>query len=88
MGNIIQLEDIAAALNNISWDILSMLSKTESLSYSEIKKKLNVSQDKASKEIARLEGGLLIKSKRDDIDSRLLKFSLTDNGLDIIKYRK
>lgn len=83
----IDLQDIAKILNPISWDILTMLSKTETLSYSEIRNKLKLSQEKASKEIARLEGGLLIISKRDDIDSRHLNFRLTEHGIDIFKIK-
>lgn len=83
----IALEDISKNLNSISWDILKMLSKTEFLSYSEIRNKLGISQEKTSKEIARLEGALLIGSKRDEIDQRVLKFYLTENGLKILNYK-
>lgn len=86
MGSI-PLEDIAKNLSPISWDILKMLQKSEYLSYSEIKNKIGVSQEKASKEIARLEGALLITSRRDEIDQRILKFSLTENGLEILNYK-
>lgn len=86
MGNI-SLSDVAKNLNPISWDILKMLSRTEYLSYSQIKEKIGVSQEKVSKEIARLEGALLITSKRDDIDQRVMKFSLTENGLTILNYK-
>lgn len=83
----ILLEDIAKGLNQINWDILKFLSKSEYLSYSEIKKRLGVSQDKASKEIARLEGALLLKSQRDEIDQRVVKFFITEHGLKILNYK-
>jgi len=86
MGSI-SLDDIAKNLNLISWDILKMLSKNEFLSYSQIKEKIGISQEKTSKEIARLEGALLINSRRDDIDQRVMKFSLTENGLKITEYK-
>lgn len=84
----ISLETIAKRLNPLSWDILQMLSKTEFLSYGEIREKLKVSQDKASKEIARLEGGALIDSRRDDIDQRVVKFCINEYGLQIMNYKK
>lgn len=83
----ISLEDIAKNLNSISWDILKMLSKTEAMSYSHIKNKIGVSQEKTSKEIARLEGALLIDSKRDEIDGRILNFSITEYGLNILNHK-
>ena len=88
MSDAILLKDIAQRLNSISWDILTLLYKTEELSYSEIKNKLKVSQDKASKEIARLEGALLVDSRRDDIDTRYIKFKITDNGMNIMQHRR
>lgn len=86
--NKVLLVEIANGLNAISWDILDMLNKKECMSYSEIKERLKVGQNKATKELARLEGGTLIKSKRDNIDARLLHFYLTENGIKILKYKK
>jgi len=80
----ISLEEISKRLNVLSWDILRMLNKTEYLRYSEIKTKLKVSQDKASMEIARLEGACLIESQRDEVDKRILKFKITDYGISIL----
>lgn len=85
---VIAIKEIASKLNSISWDIISMLSKAEYLSYSDIKKKLNISQNKVTKELARLEGALLIEYRRDEIDARILKFNITNYGTSIIKYRK
>lgn len=84
MESHIFLTDIAKGLNNISWDILSMLKANEKLSYGNIKDKLNISQNKVSKELARLEGALLIDSKRDEIDARVYVFTLTENGFKIL----
>lgn len=84
----ISLEIISKNLTPLSWDLLQMLSKTEFLSYGQIKKRLGVSQDKASKEIARLEGAILINSKRGDIDQRIIKFYITEYGLEIMNYKK
>ncbi|WP_031368487.1 winged helix DNA-binding protein [Clostridium botulinum] len=84
MESHIFLKDIAKGLNNISWDILSMLKANEKLSYGNIKDKLNISQNKVSKELARLEGALLIDSKRDEVDARVYVFTLTENGFKIL----
>ena len=71
----INLQDIKKNLTSLSIDILEMLKKSESLSYKQIKEQLNVGQNKASKEIARLEGALLIETKKSDIDGRENKLS-------------
>lgn len=88
MNENISIQDIAKKLNPISWDILKMLEKNEDLTYTQVKEKLSVSQEKAAKEIIRLEGGLLIESERDKIDARVLRFKLTEHGVNIIKYKK
>lgn len=87
MNDVIALKDIAKNLNSISWDILDILSKKENIKYNELKKILKISQEKAYKEIARLEGALLIFSKQDDRDKRILRFNITENGLKILNYR-
>lgn len=84
----INLEDIAKRLTPISWDILQLLSKADGLSCIDIKNKLKLSQGKYSIEIARLEGGLLVDSTRGDTDKRYSYYKPTDNGLNILKYRR
>lgn len=81
----ILLEDIKQKLNSISFDILQMLSKNETLTYSQIKDKLKVSQHKITREIARLEGALLIEGKKSEFDGREIIFNLTINGQKILK---
>lgn len=83
----ILLQDIARCLNTVSWDILDMLSKNERLSYGEIKDKLKISQNKVSKEIARLEGALLICSTRNSIDARVNNYEISKNGMNILKLK-
>lgn len=83
----ILLKDIAKSLNSVSWRILEILENEDQVSYTDIKAKLGVSQNKAAKEIARLEGALLIESKKDDIDSRVYNFKLTSNGEKILKLK-
>lgn len=87
MLDAIQIKDIAAILNTIDWDILEMLNRCEKLSYSDIKSKLNISQNKISKELARLEGALLIETKRDEVDSRMYNFSITQYGTKILDFK-
>ncbi len=83
----VSLEEIAKNLNSISWDILSLLSKKENLSLDDIKSKLNLSSMKIYKEISRLEGGVLINSKKDSQDWRRLNFNITEYGIKILKYK-
>lgn len=81
----IALKEIKENLTSISVNILEILYKNESLSYKDIVEKLKVGQNKASKEIARLEGALLIQSKKSDIDGRENKLTLTLYGQQILK---
>jgi len=81
----IKIEDIAKELNEISWDILAILSTKEALSYKEIREFTGISQEKCNKEMARLEGGLLIKSHRDAKDKRHLIFQISSVGLKAMK---
>lgn len=83
----ISLENVAEGLNSISWDILSILNKNEEISYMEIKNKLKISQEKANREIARLEGARLVKTYKDDINARVKKFRLSEYGLEILKIK-
>lgn len=80
----IPLKDVADKLNSISWDILDMLSVNEQLTYKDIRDALGGKQDKTNKEIARLEGALLIGSKKDDGDERKKIFTLSQNGKNIL----
>jgi DNA-binding MarR family transcriptional regulator len=83
----IPLEEIAKNLKSLSWDILSLLSRNESMSCSDIKAKLKLTQPKSTAEISRLEGALLIESSREDDDKRFLKYKLTEYGISVLKYR-
>lgn len=85
MDKSITLDEIKNNLPNISYNILQMLYNNESLSYKEIVEKLKVGQNKAAKEIARLEGALLIESKKSDLDGRENKLSLTVYGQQLLK---
>lgn len=85
--DIIFLKDIAHNLNSLSWDILEMLNNEEYLTYTDIKNRFKKSQEKLSKEIARLEGGLLIEFKKDSEDERTKPFTITSNGKNILKFK-
>lgn len=84
----IPLSEIARALTPLSWDILDMLQSTEYITYTMLKDRLDLrSHDKASKEIARLEGALLITVNRDQRDQRKVTISMTRYGFEILKER-
>lgn len=82
------LKDIAVKLSSVSWDIIEMLYKSKYLTYKDIRDALGGKQDKANKEIARLEGAMLIESKKDDDDERKKIFTLTEYGISILKYKE
>lgn len=81
----VSLVEIKENLNSISISILEMLSANESLTYTEIKDRLRIGQNKVTKELARLEGALLITSKKSEIDGREIKLSLSKYGHKILK---
>lgn len=83
----IRLEDVAGKLNAISWEMLELLLKQKDVSYHNLRNQLNVSQEKCSREIARLEGALLIHSDKDPKDGRILLFNITENGKEILKHK-
>jgi len=84
----IKLKDIAERLNSFSWDIMTLLVQNEQLTYTQIKKAMGGKQEKTNKELARLEGALLIESKKDGGDERRKIFYLSQNGMEIMKYKK
>ncbi|HEX9058888.1 MAG TPA: helix-turn-helix domain-containing protein [Clostridia bacterium] len=84
---VIPLKDIAQKLSPMCWEILNMLSDNDSLTYTEIKAKFGISQEKISKEISRLEGALLIEFTRDYKDERTKKFRITNYGSNIMRHK-
>lgn len=88
MQDVIFLKDVARKLSSMSWKILEILNSEECLTYTDIKSRFKLSQEKLSKEIARLEGGLLIEFKKDYQDERTKPFVITINGINILKIKK
>lgn len=85
----IPLKDILASLNESSWLILNMIADKEYVQYTDIKNILfNGKQEKTNKEIARLEGAVLIKSSEGSDDGRKKIFTLSEYGKNILKLRK
>lgn len=80
--NYISLEEISSNISSIGWDILKLLNEKE-LNFIKIKNELCLSQEKTYKELARLEGGLLILSQRDPKDQRTVIFSLSKYGKEL-----
>lgn len=83
----IPLSEIKNKLNSHSWDILEMLKKNEALTYTEVQRRLGLGQSKVSKELARLEGALLIEAEKNSIDGRVLDLKLTEYGLQILNLK-
>ncbi len=84
--NIINIESIGKALNVTSFDILKMLKERKYMRAIEIRRLLEKSQEKASKEIARLEGGLLIRLAVTN-DDRLRSYEITEYGLEVLRLK-
>ncbi|MED5052567.1 winged helix DNA-binding protein [Anoxybacillus rupiensis] len=82
----IPLEEILKNLNEISWDILDIL-KDQSLNFVDIRSRLSLSQEKAYKELARLEGACLIQSKQNTKDQRSKIYSLTPYGESVFEFK-
>lgn len=76
----IPLNEIAANLNEFGWRILKLIKKNERATFNELRNELGLSQEKSYKEVARLEGALLIVSKRDPKDQRSNLYSLSEYG--------
>lgn len=83
----VPLENIAEKLTPISWDILDILNKNESLNFKQLNERLELRAEKLSKELTRLEGGCLIICKRKFTDFRKLEIKISNFGLDIIKIK-
>lgn len=84
----VPLENIAKGLNDLSWDILHYLSRFESVYREELLKTFAVDKSKLSKEIARLQGGCLITESCDPLNNKKKLYSITELGIDALKFRK
>ncbi|MBU8908069.1 MarR family transcriptional regulator [Desertibacillus haloalkaliphilus] len=83
----VSLNEIANGLNVLSWDVLEYLNNHPSQSYSAIRVKFGFSQEKISKEMARLEGAVLVKVERDPNDNRSMVYNITRYGRSILKMK-
>lgn len=85
----ITLEDIARRVSQTGWIILEILTKVESSPSNHLKERLSISHEKLQKEIARLDGPLLIDRSIDEFDARKLSYSISNYGLELFnKYNK
>ena len=76
----IPFSEVAANLNDFSWKVINFLYVRKQVSFNELRQHVGLSQEKTYKEIARLEGALLIHSERDPNDQRSVRYSLTKYG--------
>lgn len=83
----VSLQKISEQLTDVSWDILYILDDKEHISFSELKKLLNISAQKLYIELALLKGGLLIQAKAAARDQRVLLYSISEHGKQIIKFK-
>lgn len=83
----IQLKEIADNINAIGWKALDLL-RNNQLSFLKLKGELGLSQEKTYKELAKLEGALLITASRGIEDQRVILYSLTKYGEEILKFKE
>ncbi|MCZ2845861.1 MAG: MarR family winged helix-turn-helix transcriptional regulator [Candidatus Bathyarchaeota archaeon] len=83
----ISIEELAKHRTDVGWEILNLLDLKERLTLNELKGEVRISQEKLYKEIARLEGALLIEAKQDPLDNRRMPYSLTDYGKKILVHK-
>lgn len=80
--------EIAKGLNEVSWKILGHIQRYEDISFKNVKETFKLSHGKAEKEIARLEGAVLIQTVRNSEDMRFLQYIPTEHGMEVWKLRK
>lgn len=78
--NHIPLDVLASNINEFGWKILNLINENDHATFNEVRSELGLSQEKSYKEIARLEGALLIVSNRDPKDQRSILYSLSEYG--------
>lgn len=82
------LDVIKDRLTTVSWSMLEILSKGDSLSHVHLMNLSKLPQAKFYKELSRLDGAALIDQDRDIIDGRQKKVSINENGLALLKLRR
>lgn len=83
----IPLSEVASNLNDFSCRILKLLEDHKQVNFKEIKQHVGLSQEKTYKEIARIEGALLINVQRDPNDQRSVLYSLTEYGAAVLQIK-
>ena len=81
----VPLHEIFQQFNPNTWAVLKYINENPEVSLIGIRKELNLSQIKAEKEIARLEGSFFIKTERNPVDQRLMLYRITEYGLEALK---
>lgn len=76
----IPVEEVVSRLNENTWRILEFIKDNPNCYVKAINETLGFKRDKASKEISRLEGGVLIESNRNDTDNRIISYTITEYG--------
>lgn len=87
MTLLIPLSDILKSMNDTSWLLLNIINNKQNLSFNEIRKESNLSQEKCYKELCRLEGGALIVSNRNYSDLRIIGYQISEYGIEALKYQ-
>jgi len=82
----INVQDLTTSFNKLSWDILELIQK-EPVNYKKLREETGTSQDKMYREIARLEGAMLIVSEKDAVDQRVTNYSLSEYGKYVLENR-
>lgn len=75
----IPIQRILGNLTDDSWDMLKLIDENPTITFKEIRVETNLSQEKAYKTLAFLEGALLITNKR-KTDARFTCYEITEYG--------
>ncbi|MBU8908247.1 hypothetical protein [Desertibacillus haloalkaliphilus] len=81
------MKDVAKHLNEISWKTLDVIDRNENVTYLKLLELLSISKNLVHKEIARLEGAVLITTERNPLDNRSFYYHLTNYGEQILAYK-
>lgn len=80
MTVLIPLENVVQSMNDTSWYLLELIKDKPNLSFKDIRKESNLSQEKCYKELCRLEGGVLVVTNRYLDDRRVIGYHITEYG--------
>lgn len=83
----ISYSEIQSSHNKATKKIIELLDVFDTLAANDLFEKSKLTRNQFSKEIARLEGGCIIKKVKDTEDYRKVYYQLTQHGLNMLSSR-